>query len=153
MQPILTKALTIFNSFGLSSIAMAITVAEFSLSMLRTLPTHLGAQFIKEMVTLFINVSSRFVPLSLSLSLSMVAATLFALSLFQGAVDPEQAGRHGEGAADVQADCGAAGQRLLGLLPSILDFSTQQILPLLQQQNAATDNSEITSLLYALFDR
>jgi len=49
----------IFNSFGLSSIAMAITVAEFSLSMLRTLPTHLGAQFIKEMITLFISVSSR----------------------------------------------------------------------------------------------
>jgi len=45
------------------------------------------------------------------------------------------------------------GSASLGLLPSILDFSTQQILPLLQQQNAATDNSEITSLLYALFDR
>lgn len=59
-KPILTKALMIFNSFGLCSIAMAITVAEFSLSMLRTLPTHLGGQFIKEMVTLFINVSSRF---------------------------------------------------------------------------------------------
>lgn len=49
----------IFNSYGLSSISMAITVAEFSLSMLRTLPMHLGAQFIKEMITLFIDVSSR----------------------------------------------------------------------------------------------
>lgn len=49
---------------------MAITVAEFSLSMLRTLPMHLGAQFIKEMITLFIDVSSRFVFLSHSLFLS-----------------------------------------------------------------------------------
>lgn len=69
LQPILNKALVIFNSYGLSSISMAITVAEFSLSMLRTLPMHLGAQFIKEMITLFIDVSSRFVSLSRSLSL------------------------------------------------------------------------------------
>lgn len=45
------------------------------------------------------------------------------------------------------------GSASLALLPNILGFSTQQILPLLQQQNAATDSSEITSLLYALFDR
>lgn len=45
------------------------------------------------------------------------------------------------------------GSASLSLLPNILGFSTQQILPLLQQQNAATDSSEITSLLYALFDR
>lgn len=71
LQPILNKALVIFNSYGLSSISMAITVAEFSLSMLRTLPMHLGAQFIKEMITLFIDVSSRFVSLSRSLSLPL----------------------------------------------------------------------------------
>lgn len=45
------------------------------------------------------------------------------------------------------------GNASLSLMPSILGFSTQQILPLLQQQNAATDSSEITSLLFALFDR
>ncbi|XP_016971893.1 exportin-6 isoform X1 [Drosophila rhopaloa] len=127
-KPILTKALMIFNSFGLSSIAMAITVAEFSLSMLRTLPTHLGAQFIKEMITLFINVSSRE-----QLTLSRLAVMEKILQMFKLIVEQP-------------------GSASLGLLPSILDFSTQQILPLLQQQNAATDNSEITSLLYALFD-
>ncbi|XP_017067628.1 exportin-6 isoform X2 [Drosophila eugracilis] len=127
-KPILTKALMIFNSFGLSSIAMAITVAEFSLSMLRTLPTHLGAHFIKEMVTLFISVSSRE-----QLTLSRLAVMEKILQMFKLIVEQP-------------------GSASLGLLPSILDFSTQQILPLLQQQNAATDNSEITSLLYALFD-
>ncbi|XP_037725213.1 exportin-6 [Drosophila subpulchrella] len=127
-KPILTKALMIFNSFGLSSIAMAITVAEFSLSMLRTLPTHLGAQFIKEMITLFISVSSRE-----QLTLSRLAVMEKILQMFKLIVEQP-------------------GSASLGLLPSILDFSTQQILPLLQQQNAATDNSEITSLLYALFD-
>ncbi|KAH8266754.1 hypothetical protein KR026_005354, partial [Drosophila bipectinata] len=127
-KPILTKALMIFNSFGLSSIAMAITVAEFSLSMLRTLPTHLGGQFIKEMVTLFINVSSRE-----QLTLSRLAVMEKILQMFKLIVEQP-------------------GSASLGLLPSILDFSTQQILPLLQQQNAATDSSEITSLLYALFD-
>ncbi|XP_017048308.1 exportin-6-A [Drosophila ficusphila] len=127
-KPILTKALMIFNSFGLSSIAMAITVAEFSLSMLRTLPTHLGAQFIKEMITLFINVSSRE-----QLTLSRLAVMEKILQMFKLIVEQP-------------------GSASLGLLPSILDFSTQQILPLLQQQNTVTDNSEITSLLYALFD-
>ncbi|EDV45361.1 exportin-6-A [Drosophila erecta] len=127
-KPILTKALMIFNSFGQSSIAMAITVAEFSLSMLRTLPTHLGAQFIKEMITLFISVSSRE-----QLTLSRLAVMEKILQMFKLIVEQP-------------------GSASLGLLPSILDFSTQQILPLLQQQNAATDNSEITSLLYALFD-
>ncbi|KAH8289185.1 hypothetical protein KR054_001457, partial [Drosophila jambulina] len=127
-KPILTKALMIFNSFGLSSIAMAITVAEFSLSMLRTLPTHLGGQFIKEMITLFINVSSRE-----QLTLSRLAVMEKVLQMFKLIVEQP-------------------GSASLGLLPSILDFGTQQILPLLQQQNTATDNSEITSLLYALFD-
>ncbi|XP_039498961.1 exportin-6-A isoform X1 [Drosophila santomea] len=127
-KPILTKALMIFNSFGQSSIAMAITVAEFSLSMLRTLPTHLGAQFIKEMITLFISVSSRE-----QLTLSRLAVMEKILQMFKLIVEQP-------------------GSASLGLLPSILDFSTQQILPLLQQQNAAADNSEITSLLYALFD-
>ncbi|EDV34703.2 uncharacterized protein Dana_GF20811 [Drosophila ananassae] len=127
-KPILTKALMIFNSFGLCSIAMAITVAEFSLSMLRTLPTHLGGQFIKEMVTLFINVSSRE-----QLTLSRLAVMEKILQMFKLIVEQP-------------------GSASLGLLPSILDFSTQQILPLLQQQNAVTDSSEITSLLYALFD-
>ncbi|XP_033237733.1 exportin-6-A isoform X1 [Drosophila pseudoobscura] len=127
-KPILNKALTIFNSYGLSSIAMAITVAEFSLSMLRSLPTHLGAQFIKEMITLFISVSSRE-----QLTLSRLAVMEKILQMFKLIVEQP-------------------GSASLGLLPSILDFSTQQILPLLQQQNAATDSSEITSLLYALFD-
>ncbi|XP_023035186.1 exportin-6 isoform X1 [Drosophila willistoni] len=127
-KPILTKALMIFNSYGLNSIAMAITVAEFSLSMLRTLPTHLGAQFIKEMITLFINVSSRE-----QLTLSRLAVMEKVLQMFKLIVEQP-------------------GSTSLALLPSILDFSTQQILPLLQQQNAATDSSEITSLLYALFD-
>ncbi|XP_030377942.1 exportin-6-A isoform X2 [Scaptodrosophila lebanonensis] len=127
-KPILTKALVIFNTYGLSSIAMAITVAEFSLSMLRTLPTHLGAQFIKEMITLFINVSSRE-----QLTLSRLAVMEKVLQMFQLIVEQP-------------------GSVSLGLLPSILDFSAQQILPLLQQQHVATDSSEIISLLYALFD-
>ncbi|KAH8420274.1 hypothetical protein KR009_008382, partial [Drosophila setifemur] len=125
---ILTKALMIFNSFGLSSIAMAITVAEFSLSMLRTLLTQLGAQYIKEMITLFINVSSRE-----QLTLSRLAVMEKVLQMCKLIVEQP-------------------GSASVGLLPAILDFSTQQILPLLQQQNAETDNSEITSLLYALFD-
>ncbi|KAL7744718.1 hypothetical protein ACLKA6_017212 [Drosophila palustris] len=127
-KPILNKALVIFNSYGLSSIAMAITVAEFSLSMLRTLPMHLGAQFIKEMITLFIDVSSRE-----QLTLSRLAVMEKVLQMFQLIVEQP-------------------GSASLALLPNILAFSTQQILPLLQQQNAATDSSEITSLLYALFD-
>lgn len=59
MQPIITKALMIYNSFGQNSNAISITVAEFSLSVLRTLQTQLGVQFIKEMVALFINVNVR----------------------------------------------------------------------------------------------
>lgn len=59
LQPIITKALMIYNTFGQSSNAIAITVAEFSLSVLRTLQSQLGSQFIKEMVILFINVNSR----------------------------------------------------------------------------------------------
>ncbi|EDW66351.2 exportin-6-A [Drosophila virilis] len=127
-KPILNKALVIFNSFGLSSIAMAITVADFSLSMLRTLPIHLGAQFIREMITLFIDVSSRE-----QLTLSRLAVMEKVLQMFQLIVEQP-------------------GNGSLVLMPSILTFSTQQILPLLQQQNAATDSSEITSLLFALFD-
>ncbi|TDG41825.1 hypothetical protein AWZ03_011754 [Drosophila navojoa] len=127
-KPILNKALVIFNSYGLSSIAMAITVAEFSLSMLRTLPMHLGAQFIKEMITLFIDVSSRE-----QLTLSRLAVMEKVLQMFQLVVEQP-------------------GSASLSLMPSILGFSTQQILPLLQQQNVATDSSEITSLLFALFD-
>ncbi|EDV91895.1 exportin-6-A [Drosophila grimshawi] len=127
-KPILNKALVIFNTYGLGSIAMAITVAEFSLSMLRTLPIHLGAQFIKEMITLFIDVSSRE-----QLTLSGLAVMEKVLQMFQLIVEQP-------------------GSASLGLLPNILGFSTQQILPLLQQQNAATDSTEITNLLYALFD-
>lgn len=85
---------------------MAITVAEFSLSMLRTLPMHLGAQFIKEMITLFIDVSSRFVFLSLTLVLFFSLSNTLQF-LLQGTIDAEPLGCHGEGAANVPADCRA----------------------------------------------
>lgn len=51
----------IYNSFGQNSNAISITVAEFSLSVLRTLQSQLGSQFIKEMITLFITVNVRLV--------------------------------------------------------------------------------------------
>lgn len=49
----------IYNSFGQSSNIIATTVADFSLSVLHTLQTQLGTQFIKEMINLFITVNSR----------------------------------------------------------------------------------------------
>ncbi|ALC48627.1 Exp6 [Drosophila busckii] len=124
-KPILNKALLILNSYGLSSIAMALIIAEFSLGMLRTLPTQLGKDFVKEMIVLFIDVGTR-----APLTLSRLAVMEKVLQMFKIIVELPGS----------------------DLLSNILTFSTEQILPMLQQQDAEMDNSDITSLLYELFD-
>lgn len=43
------------------------------------------------------------------------------------------------------------GNSSIALLPSILDFTIEQTMPLLQNDNY-TDNTDITSTIYSLFD-
>ena len=45
------------------------------------------------------------------------------------------------------------GNSSVAMLPSILDFTIQQILPLLQHDQTVTDGSEINTVVYSLFDR
>lgn len=44
------------------------------------------------------------------------------------------------------------GNSSLALLPSILDFTIEQTMPLLQHDNYM-DNTDLTSIIYALLDR
>ncbi|XP_075158622.1 exportin ellipsoid body open isoform X2 [Haematobia irritans] len=127
-KPIITKALVIYNAFGQSSNAIAITVAEFSLSVLRTLQNQLGFQFIKEMITLFINVNSRE-----QLTVSRVAVIEKILQMFQLIVQQP-------------------GNASLSMLPSILDFTFEHIMPMIQMDNSIADTTDLTSVVYSLFD-
>ncbi|KAL9880958.1 exportin-6-like isoform X1 [Glossina fuscipes] len=127
-KPIITKALMIYNTFGQSSNIIATTVADFSLSVLHTLQTQLGTQFIKEMINLFITVNSRD-----QLSISTAAVIEKILQMFQLIV------KH-------------PGSASLTMIPSILDFTFAYIIPLLQQDDNIKYSGDITSAVYDLFD-
>ncbi|XP_037936402.1 exportin-6 [Teleopsis dalmanni] len=127
-KPLITKALIIYNNFGTTCNAVAISVAEFSLSTLRTLQTQLGTQFIKDMITLFIGVSSRE-----HSNISRLVVVEKILQMFQLIVE-----QHGNGS--------------MSMMPSILDFTIEHILPLIQHENNVTDNSDISSTVYNLFN-
>ena len=45
------------------------------------------------------------------------------------------------------------GNASLAMLPSILDFTFEHIMPLLQMENSVADTTDLTSVVYSLFDR
>lgn len=45
------------------------------------------------------------------------------------------------------------GAASLAMLPSILDFTFEHIMPLLQIENNIADTTDLTSVVYSLFDR
>lgn len=45
------------------------------------------------------------------------------------------------------------GNASLSILPSILDFTFEHIMPLLQVDNNIADTTDLTSVVYSLFDR
>lgn len=58
-QPIIFKAVTFFNLFGTTSTDVAICVLNFSLSVIRTLQMQLGSNYVKEMLGIFLDASTR----------------------------------------------------------------------------------------------
>lgn len=45
------------------------------------------------------------------------------------------------------------GNASLAMLPSILDFTFEHIMPMIQMDNHISDNTDLTSVVYSLFDR
>lgn len=45
------------------------------------------------------------------------------------------------------------GNASLAMLPSILDFTFEHIMPLLQMENSVADTTDLTSVVYSLLDR
>ncbi|XP_018802628.1 PREDICTED: exportin-6 [Bactrocera latifrons] len=128
-RPIITKALMLFNDFGISNNAISISTADLSLSILRSLLNQFGAQFIKDMITLYITVSSRE-----QLSLNQLTVLEKILHMFQLVVQQP-------------------GNTWTTMLPSILNFTIEQVLPLLQQHDSSlVDGTDLSSTVYALFD-
>lgn len=60
LQPIIFKAVTLFNVFGTTSTEVAICVLNFSLSVIRTLQVQLGSNYVKEMLGVFLDASTRY---------------------------------------------------------------------------------------------
>ncbi|XP_054729578.1 exportin-6 [Anastrepha obliqua] len=128
-KPIITKALMLFNSFGISNNSIPISAAEFSLSILRSLLNQFGAPFIKDMITLYITVSSRE-----QLSLNQLAVLEKILQMFQIIVQQP-------------------GNTWTTMLPSILSFTIEHVLPLIQQHDSSlVDGTDLSGMVYALFD-
>uniref|UniRef100_W8BEJ9 Exportin-6-B n=1 Tax=Ceratitis capitata TaxID=7213 RepID=W8BEJ9_CERCA len=128
-RPVITKALMLFNNFGISNNAISISAGEFSLSILRSLLNQFGAQFIKDMITLYITVSSRE-----QLSLNQLAVLEKILQMFQLVVQQP-------------------GNTWTTMLPSILSFTIEQVLPFVHQHdNSLVDGTDLSSVVYTLFD-
>ncbi|XP_017472110.1 PREDICTED: exportin-6 [Rhagoletis zephyria] len=128
-KPIITKALMLFNNFGISNNVISISAAEFSLSILRSLLNQFGAQFIKDMIALYITVSSRE-----QLSFNQLAVLEKILQMFQIIVQQP-------------------GNTWTTMLPSILSFTIDQVLPLIQQHDSSlVDGTDLSSMVYVLFD-
>ncbi|XP_067642019.1 exportin-6 [Eurosta solidaginis] len=129
-KPIITKTLMIFNNFGISNSSLSISAAEFSLSILRSLLNQVGSQFIKDMITLYITVCSRE-----QLNLNQLTVLEKILQMLQIIVQQP-------------------GNTWTTMLPSILNFTIEHVLPLLQQHHDSSlvDGTDISYMVYTLFD-
>lgn len=150
----------LFNDFGLSNNAISTSAAELSLSILRSLLNQFGAQFIKDMITLYITVSSRFV---LIFSSFIIASSVIRIKvLFYLAiifVCREQLSLNQLTVLEkilqmFQLVVQQPGNTWTTMLPSILNFTIEQVLPLLQQHDSSlVDGTDLSSMVYTLFDR
>lgn len=126
-KPIITKTLTIFNSCECQE--ADVLIAEFSLSVLKTLQLQLGIAFVKEMLTIFINWAT-----SQKLSRNRMAAIEKILQMLHLVVEQP-------------------GNSTNTLIPSILNMSLNHIQPLLTgDEKEMFANTDVAVLLYTLFD-
>lgn len=99
----------LFNDFGISNNAISISAAELSLSVLRSLLNQFGAQFIKDMITLYITVSSRLVLIFLVFYKNNGYILPYFYSRLQRTVESQSADSFGENIANVSVSCATAG--------------------------------------------
>lgn len=126
-KPIITKTLTIFNSCECQEADNLI--AEFSLSVLKTLQLQLGIAFVKEMLTIFINWAT-----SQKLSRNRMSAIEKILQMLHMVVEQP-------------------GNSTNTLIPAILNMSLNHIQPLLTgDEKDMFANTDVAVLLYTLFD-
>lgn len=127
-KPTVHKALNIFNTVGFDNNQIAATISDFALSVLRTLQNQLGMVFVREMVTLFINSSTRG-----EMTVRRLKSMEKILQMFQLIVQQP-------------------GSETMSLIPSILNLTLDHILPLLSYDNNLLDYSDVAHLMYTLFD-
>ncbi|XP_055913016.1 exportin-6 [Eupeodes corollae] len=127
-KPTVHKAMNIFNAVGFDSNEIATTVSDFALSVLRTLQNQLGMAFVREMITLFINSSTRG-----EMTVRRLKSMEKILQMFQLIVQQP-------------------GSETMSLIPSILNLTLDHILPLLSYDNNLLDYSDVAHLMYTLFD-
>lgn len=127
-QPIIEKSLHIFNTFGTSIRDIADCVLNFSLAVVRTLQIQLGSVYIRDMLSVFLDASTRE-----QLTIQRLKATDKLLQMLTLVVE--------------QPGCSS-----LSLLPPTLNFALDHVAPLLLHEKNAVDHSDVAFSLYTLFD-
>ncbi|KAG4078102.1 hypothetical protein HA402_002153 [Bradysia odoriphaga] len=127
-KPIIFKAVTLYNVFGTTSTEVATCVLNFSLSVIRTLQVQLGSNYVKEMLGIFLEASTRE-----QLTVGRLKAIDILLQMLLLVVEQP-------------------GQTTLSLLPVILNLSLNYVTPMLAQERNSSDFCDVAISLYALFD-